>query len=65
MNAQQLANVLLQVLPRVQIPMSPENVQGAAQIYQTLGQMARGELILTAPQTGCVHTDTCDCWQED
>lgn len=50
MNAQQLAQALLRLLPRIEVPMSPENVQSAAQIYQTLGQMARGELILTAPK---------------
>lgn len=49
MNAQQLANALVQILPRAQIPLSPENVQAAGQIYDTLGKMARGELILIAP----------------
>ncbi len=46
MNSQQLATALLQLLPRVQIPMAPENIQAAGQIYDTLGKMARGELIL-------------------
>lgn len=49
MNSQQLANALLQLLPKVQIPMSPENIGAAGQIYDTLGKMARGELLLTAP----------------
>lgn len=46
MNAQQLANVVIEILPKVNIPMSPENIAAAGQLYNTLGQMARGELIL-------------------
>lgn len=46
MTAQQLANILVQLLPRVQIPMAPENVQVAGQLYDILGKMSRGELIL-------------------
>lgn len=49
MNSQQLATALLQLLPRVQIPMAPENIHAAGQIYDTLGKMARGELILLSP----------------
>lgn len=48
MNAQALANALLQLLPRVALPMSPENIQSAGMIYDTLGKMARGELILVS-----------------
>lgn len=58
MNAQQLAQAVLQLLPRVDIPMSPENIQNAAQIYQTLGQMARGELILTTPEAPELRKDS-------
>lgn len=49
MNAQQLANALLPLLPRMNISMTPENAQGTLVIYETLGAMSRGELILTAP----------------
>lgn len=47
MNSQDLANIVLQLIPRVQIPATVENAQGILQLYQTLGQMVRGELILT------------------
>lgn len=47
MNTQALASALLQLLPRVNIPMTQDNLQSATAIYDTLGAMARGELILT------------------
>lgn len=46
MNAQQLAQLLLSILPRVEIPMTTENVNAASTLYSVLGQMVRGELIL-------------------
>lgn len=49
MNAQQLANAILEILPKVTMPMSPENIAAAGQLYNTLGAMARGELILSPP----------------
>jgi len=46
MTAQQLANAILPLLPRIQVPLTPENAQATLLIYETLGAMARGELII-------------------
>lgn len=46
MNAQQLAQALLQIVPRASAPITAENAQATLAIYETLGAMARGELIL-------------------
>lgn len=46
MNSQQFAVAISNILPRANMPVSPENVQAAGQIFDILGKMARGELIL-------------------
>lgn len=58
MNAQQFANAVIQLLPRVEIPMAPENIQTAGQIYDLLGKMARGELILSEPEAPELRQDS-------
>ena len=49
MNAQELAHTLAPLLAKVNAPMTPDNAHTTLAIYDTLGKMARGELILIAP----------------
>lgn len=57
MTAQQLAQVVLAVLPKVSLPMTPENLNVGASLYDTLGKMSRGELILTEPLKDHDHAE--------
>lgn len=50
MDAQQLANLVITLLPRVNLPLTVENAQTSLSLYDTLGKMARGELILSEPK---------------
>lgn len=49
MTAQELANTLLPLLERVNIPMSPGNLATARTLYETLGAMAAGALRFAEP----------------
>lgn len=58
MDSQQFALAISSILPRANIPMSPENVQAAGQIFDILGKIARGELILVdAPRSEPAPTE--------
>lgn len=49
MTAQELANALAPLLGRIEVPMTAQNAQATLAIYETLGAMARGQLILVKP----------------
>lgn len=49
MTAQELANALLPLLERVNIPMSQGNLAAAQKIYETLGAMSKGALRFEQP----------------
>jgi hypothetical protein len=49
MDSKQFANVLGQLLPKVNMPAAPENIQAVAEVYKILGALASGELILSPP----------------
>lgn len=46
MTNQQFAASILGLLPRASVPVTMENAQAAIEIYETLGAIVRGELIL-------------------
>lgn len=46
MDAQQLATVILTMLPKVSVPLTPDNINAGIALYDTLGKMSRGALIL-------------------
>jgi hypothetical protein len=48
MTAQQLAQLITPLIGEVKLPLTQQNVTSAAALYETLGMMARGELILAA-----------------
>lgn len=51
MTAQQLAELVLSMLPKISVPLTPDNLNAGMALYDTLGKMSRGELILTVPET--------------
>jgi len=57
MTAQELANTLVPLLERVSVPLTKGNIDAASAMYETLGMMARGELIL-APRATIVPEGT-------